>query len=41
MVFTGTWNKLRLDIAFLIRGTSVAAAVLISYGTVIGKYNLG
>ena len=41
MVFKANWQKLELDIAFMIRGDFVAATVLVTYGTVIGKFNLG
>lgn len=41
MMFKKDWHKLELSITSLIRGDFVAATVLVSYGAVIGKLNLG
>lgn len=38
-VFEDHWNKLKLDITYLIEGDFAAGAVLISYGAVLGKVN--
>ena len=40
-VFNGEWEDLNLDIFYLIRMEFVTATVLISYGAVIGKFNMG
>ena len=38
-IFTGHWEKIKLNMVMLIEGDFAAAAVLISYGAILGKVN--
>jgi len=38
-VFSGHWERIKLNIVMLIEGDFAAGAVLISFGAVLGKVN--